>query len=86
MSDYLSKYNDNHKINIYLEGNMLLSENIAVSSSIIIAEKFSFEMKYKDFLKFSEAKDITIQLGKAKIKLQTQHIEALNELNKIVKK
>jgi len=42
-------------------------------------------MRYKDFLKFSEAKDITIQLGKAKIKLQTQHIEALNELNKTVK-
>ncbi len=42
-------------------------------------------MKYKDFLKFSEAKDITIQLGKAKINLKPQHIVALNELNKTVK-
>jgi len=84
-SNELSKYNDNRKITIYIEDNVLLSENVAVSNSISIAEHFSFEMKYKNFLKFSEAKDITMQLGKTKIKLKPQHIEALNELNKTVK-
>jgi hypothetical protein len=84
-SNELSKYNDNRKIIIYLKDNVLLSENVALSNSISIAEHFSFEMKYKNFLKFSEAKDITMQLGKTKIKLKPQHIEALNELNKTVK-
>jgi hypothetical protein len=62
-----------------------LSEDTDIGPSIVIAEQFSFEMKYTDFLKFTEAKQITIQLGETKIKLKSEDIEALNELNKTTK-
>ncbi len=80
-----SKYKENHKLTIYLDDKPLLSEEAEAGSSIVIAEKFSLEIKWADFLKFTEAKKITIQLGETKIKLKPEDIEALNELNKTTK-
>ena len=80
-----SKYKENHKLTIYLDGKPLLSKDASAISSIVIAEIFSLEIEYADFLKFTEAKQITIQLGETKIKLKSEDIEALNELNKTTK-
>lgn len=85
------KYEANHKITIYLDDNPLLSKDAEATSLMvdikrsINIEKFTVEMEFGDFLKFTEAKNITIQLGETKIKLKSEDIEALNELNKTTK-
>jgi hypothetical protein len=80
-----SKYKDNHRLTIYLDDKLLLSENLEVMISGGIYERLLLQMKYTDFLKFTEAKKVTVQLGKTKIKLKPKDIEALNELNKTTK-
>jgi hypothetical protein len=80
-----TKYKENHKLTIYLDGKPFLSKDAEAESSIIFGEIFSLRMEYTDFLKFTEAKQITIQLGETKIKLKSEDIEALNELNKTTK-
>jgi hypothetical protein len=85
-----SKYKENHKLTIYLDDKPFLSKDAAMLGSIefdenFSVEKFSLEMEYADFLKFTEAKQITIQMGETIIKLKSEDIEALNELNKTTK-
>jgi hypothetical protein len=80
-----SKYKENHKLIIYLDDKPFLSKDTEAGVSIVIAEKFSLEMKYADFLKFTEAKQITIEMGETIIKLKSEDIKALNELNKTTK-
>lgn len=80
-----SKYKNNHRLTIYVYDKLLLSENLEVRTSGGIVEKFLLEMKYTDFLKFTEAKKVTIQLGETKIELKPEQVEALNDLNKTTK-
>src|SRR5687768_12869370 len=65
-----SKYEDNHKLTIFLDNQLLLSESMRMLNSIVIAERFSLEMKYPDFLKFTAAKKVKLQLGETEIDLK----------------
>lgn len=84
-SNTLLKYKYKSKLIIFVDGKQLVSETLEQGTSIEIAERFFLRMKYLDFLKFTGAKRITIQLGKLKIALKPKDIEALNDLNKTTK-
>lgn len=85
-SNTLLKHKNKNKLIIYISGKPLLSENLEQGNSMGgIAENFSLEMKYADFLKLTEAEKVTIQLGKIKIVLKPKDIKALNDLNKTTK-
>jgi hypothetical protein len=76
------KYETNHKLTITVDDKLILSDDLEMRSSIVIAEIFTYSMKFTDFLKFTEAKQITFQFGETTIKLKAEDIKALNELNK----
>jgi hypothetical protein len=86
------KYNEDHKLTIYLDDELLLSQNTTVLSSSYRPEKLSYQsfhlptIKYKDFLRMCEAKNIIILLGQTKISLQPDAIQNLRDLDKAVKK
>ena len=85
-SNTLLKYKNKNKLIISIGGKPLLSENLDQGNSMGgIAEIFLLRMKYSDFLKFTEAKKITIQLGKIKLALKSEEIEALNDLKETTK-
>lgn len=84
-SNKLLKYKYKNKLIIFVDDKQLLAETLEQRFSFVIAEKFYLQMKYSDFLKFTEAKKVTIQLGKVKIVLKPEDIEALNDLNKSTK-
>ena len=82
----LLKYKNKNKLIINIDGKPLLSENLDQGNSMGgIAEIFLLRMKYSDFLKFTEAKKITIRLGKIKLSLKSEDIKALNDLNETTK-
>lgn len=86
------KYHQDHKLTIYLDDKLLLSEDTSVLSSAYRPEKLSYEafhiptIKYKNFRRMCEAKNITILFGQTKINLQPEALQHLRDLDKTVEK
>lgn len=79
------KYEDNHKLSIYIDDKSVLSENTENRGFYQTVKNFSIEIKYSDYIKFLEAKKVAIQLGDTEIILKPDQIELLKELFKTTK-
>jgi hypothetical protein len=86
------KYKENHKLTIYIDDKLLLSEDTIELFSRYYPQKISSEsfklpkIKYTEFLKWIEGKKVTLQFGEAKIDLNTEVITALQDLKKTIEK
>ncbi len=76
-----SKHEHDNKLTIYINGSLLISKKMEMRSSIGIGEIFWLEIPYSDFLKVTNARKATIQFGETNIELNSEAIEALNNLN-----
>ncbi|HEX8495106.1 MAG TPA: hypothetical protein VF658_19860 [Pyrinomonadaceae bacterium] len=84
------RYRDNHRISIYVDDMLFLSNDPEVlplyrfpenNDSYIIKQ-----IPYKDFRRLLTAKKLTIQLGQTKAELEPRAIEALNDLDRTIER
>lgn len=75
-----SKYEKNSTLTISHDDKPLFSERMRMTNSIGIAETFTLEIKYADFLKLINTKKVTVQFGETLIEFNSDTINALGAL------
>lgn len=84
------KYRDNHRISIYIDDKLFLSNDPEVLPLYQFPENNdSYIIKhipYKDFRRLLPARKLTIQLGQTRVELEPRASEALNDLDRTIER